>query len=233
MRVSIHPVFMIAAMVAGISKAEPAAPSVAEVRALPHDFSKWEKAISAFEKSDSVRPPPKNAVLFVGASTIVRWKSLAVDFPGVQVLNRGFGGNEIADTTHFADRIIFPYEPKMIFLRAGGNDIHRGRRVEEVFGDFKDFVRKVRERLPEVPIAYIAVSPSIARLNERETGDQLNTLIAGFIKRQKNLVFVDAGKITLDDHGQPRPELFVEDKLHFSEAGYKLLAEAVHPYLPK
>ena len=32
-------------------------------------------------------PPPKHAVLFVGASTIVRWKSLAEDFKGTVVLN--------------------------------------------------------------------------------------------------------------------------------------------------
>src|SRR5215471_18028626 len=95
--------------------------------AKPHDFAKWEKAVAAFEEKDKASPPPKGAVLFVGSSTIVRWKTLAEDFPEFQVINRGFGGNEIVDSTHFADRIIFPYEPKMIFLRAGGNDIHAGK----------------------------------------------------------------------------------------------------------
>ncbi len=39
--------------------------------------------------------------------------------------------------------------------------------------------------------------------------------------------------MVLGADGKPRPELFVADKLHFSDAGYKLLAERVRPYLPK
>lgn len=220
-------------LIAAFAVAEPVVSPVAPARKIPHDFGKWSKDIAAFERNDAKQAPPKHAVLFVGSSTIVRWKSLAADFPGTPVVNRGFGGNEIADTTHYADKIIFPYEPKMIFLRAGGNDLHRGRSPEEVFGDFKDFVAKVRERLPKVPIAYIAASPSIARWSEREAGAKLNSLIADHIKRRKNLVYVDSSRISLGADGQPRPELFVRDKLHFNEAGYKLLAEAVRPHLPK
>jgi lysophospholipase L1-like esterase len=132
-----------------------------------------------------------------------------------------------------ADKIIFPYDPKMIFLRAGGNDIHSGKSPENVFNDFKDFVAKVRSKFPTVPIAYIAQSPSPARWNEREAGDKLNKYVAEYIQSNKNLVFVDDAKISLDASGQVRPELFVEDRLHFNEAGYKLLAEAVRPHLPK
>ena len=231
-----HPLISLLAVLCGLAAsgvAEPVAAPAAPVLVAPHNFAKWEKDVAAFEKSDSLTPPPKNAVLFVGASTVVRWKSLADDFKGTVVLNRGFGGNQIADTTHFAERMIFPYEPKMIFLRAGGNDLHAGRSVDEVFGDFKDFVAKVRERLPEVPIAYIALSPSPSRWNEREAGDKLNRLIADYVKQHNRLLYVDDSKISLGADGQPRPELFVADRLHFNEEGYKLLAEAVRPYLPK
>ena len=43
--------------------------------------------------------------------------------------------------------------------------------------------------------------------------------------------FVDAYDISLTTDGRGRPELFVADKLHFNAHGYKLLAEAVRPYL--
>ena len=94
-----------------------------------HDFAKWEKDIAAFESKDQATAPPKGGIVFVGSSTIVRWKTLAQDFPGLQIINRGFGGNEIEDCTHFADRTIFPTSRKMIFLRAGGNDIHAGKKL--------------------------------------------------------------------------------------------------------
>ncbi len=200
---------------------------------IPHDFKRWEKNIAAFAKADADTPPPKNPVLFVGASSIVRWKSLVQDFPNTVILNRGFGGNEIVDSTYYADQMIFPYAPKMIFLRAGGNDIHMGHSPEQVCADFKAFVAKIRVKLPDVPIAYIALSPSIARWEEREKGDVLNALIADYIKTDKTLIFVDDSKISLGVDGQARPELFADDKLHFSEAGYRLMTEVVRPYLPK
>jgi hypothetical protein len=108
-----------------------------------HNFAKWEKAISAFEQSDATNPPPKGAIEFIGSSAVARWKSLAQDFPGQPVLNRGFGGSEIVDSPHFAPRVIFPYAPKMIFLRAGGNDLWAGKTSEQAFADFKDFAETV------------------------------------------------------------------------------------------
>src|SRR2546426_7541867 len=63
-----------------------------------HDFSKWEKEISAFEKTNRTNPPPKGGQVFIGSSTIRMWSTLAQDFPNHKVINRGFGGSEIVDS---------------------------------------------------------------------------------------------------------------------------------------
>jgi hypothetical protein len=34
---------------------------------------KWDPAIQKFEDQDKVSPPPQNGVVFIGASSIVRW----------------------------------------------------------------------------------------------------------------------------------------------------------------
>jgi lysophospholipase L1-like esterase len=186
---------------------------------------------AAFEAADRKNPPPKNALLFVGSSTIVRWKTLQQDFPNQPIINRGFGGNQIVDSTHFADRMIVPYQPRTIFLRAGGNDIHSGKTAEQVFEDFKGFVATVHGKLPKTEIVFIGLSPSIDRWNERAATVRLNSLIADYVKRTPRLAYIDAYDISLDAKGEPRPELFVEDKLHFSAEGYKLLTERVRPYI--
>jgi lysophospholipase L1-like esterase len=195
-------------------------------------FEKWEKEITAFEQADRSSPPPKGGLLFIGSSTIRLWKTLAQDFPNQSVINRGFGGSQIADSTHFAERIIFPYQPRMILLRAGGNDIHAGKSPELVFSDFRAFVIRVREKLPDVEIAYIALSPSIARWNEKEKGETLNRMIREYSREISGLKYIDSSSISLGSDGKPRPELFVADKLHFSPEGYKLLAASVGPHLP-
>ena len=73
--------------------------------------AKWEAEIQAFEATDRTTPPPERPILFLGSSSIRMWKTLAEDFPRQPVLNRGFGGSQIIDSTYLADRIATPYRP--------------------------------------------------------------------------------------------------------------------------
>src|ERR1051325_5230827 len=198
-----------------------------------HNFAKWEPEIAAFEKQDKTNSPPKDALLFTGSSTIRFWKTLAQDFPNHQVINRGFGGCEIVDVTHFADRIVFPYRPKMIFLRCGGNDLYGDKSAEQVFADYQEFVRVIQAKLPETEIVIIGLSPSIARWNQHEKEKELNELVKKYSESRSHLRYIEDYDIVLGPDGKPRPELFVSDKLHFSADGYKLLVERVRPFLPK
>jgi arylformamidase len=200
--------------------------------AKPHNFARWEKSIAAFEAADRVSPPPKGAVLFVGASTITLWKTLARDFPDHKVINRGFGGSEIVDTTHFAERIIFPYDPKMIVLRCGSNDIFNGKRPEDVLIDFKAFVSKIREKLPRTEIVFMSLNAIPSRWTQKEKDDAANKLIRTAIEKMANVRFLDISDMVLTADGKSRTELFGPDRLHFNKAGYKLLAERVRAILP-
>ncbi|MCX6910286.1 MAG: GDSL-type esterase/lipase family protein [Verrucomicrobia bacterium] len=130
---------------------------------------RWEKDILAFESADTKNPPPKDAILFIGSSSIKLWKTLAKDFPGHKVINRGFGGSQIADATRYADRIIIPCKPRLIVLGAGGNDIHGGKSPEQVADDFKAFVEKIRAALPDTRIAFYAITPAPVRAAELDT----------------------------------------------------------------
>src|SRR6267142_5167601 len=198
-----------------------------------HNFRKWEKEISAYEASDKTNPPPKGALLFFGSSTVRMWKSLPQDFPNAKVINRGFGGSQIVDSTHFAERVIFPYEPSKVFLRAGGNELWAGKSAEEVFGDFKEFVAKVHGKLPKTEIVFVSLSPSIARWKQADKEKAVNTMIEEFVKHNRGLKYIDTYPLPLGSDRQPRPELFLPDKLHFNAEGYKLLAECVRPFAKK
>ncbi len=198
----------------------------------PHDYAKWEKEIAAFEAADHSNPPPQGGILFTGSSTIRLWKTLSTDYPGLPVINRGFGGSEIVDATHFADRIIFPYKPKQIVLRAGGNDIHDGRLPSEVAADFADFVATVHARLPRTEILYIGVNATPSRWSENDKIQSLNKRIREMAVEMPFVGYIDAYDLALTPTGQARPELFVADRLHFNPDGYYHLTERVRPYLP-
>jgi lysophospholipase L1-like esterase len=182
---------------------------------------------------DRTNPPPQGGLLFIGSSTIRFWTTLANDFPGQSVINRGFGGSEILDATHFADRIVFPYKPKLIFLRAGGNDLWAGKTPEQVFQDYKDFVKTVHSRLPESQIVFISLSPSIKRWTQAEKEKAVNGMVEELVRENRNLKYIDTWSVPLDKDGTPKPELFRDDQLHFNAAGYRLLVERVRPFVPK
>jgi lysophospholipase L1-like esterase len=198
-----------------------------------HNFTQWEKEISAFEAKDATNPPPQHAILFIGSSTIRFWTTLAQDFPGEPVINRGFGGSEILDSTHFADRIVFPYAPKAIFFRAGGNDIDAGESPEAIFADFKDFVATVHAKLPDTDIYFISWSATITRWKNRDKEKILNDSVKELAARTPHLKYIETGDLVLGADGKPRPELFRADGIHLNAAGYKLLIERVRPYVTK
>lgn len=197
------------------------------------NHARWENEIAAFERTDAIAPPPQGALLFIGSSNIRLWTTLAEDFPQHQVINRGFGGSEIADATHFAPRIIFPYAPRAIYLRSGINDLWHGKSVEEVFADFKEFVGTVQAALPDTDIIFVSISPSISRWKQADMTKTFNGLVADFIKGKNNLRYIETYDMVLGPDGTPRPGIFVEDQLHFNAEGYKLLADRVRPDLER
>jgi lysophospholipase L1-like esterase len=194
---------------------------------------RWEKEIAAYEAADKVNPPSQGAVLFVGASGIRLWKSLPQDFPGEKVINRGFGGSEMADSVYYADRIVIPYKPRLIVIQAGGNDINNGKSPEQVLADFRAFVEKVRARLPGVRIAYLGMNPSPSRWAQREKQQRGNQLIKEYVVTGKNLDFIEFWDVLLGPDGKPREDLFIQDRLHNNAAGYKIRADVVRPHLKR
>ncbi len=200
-----------------------------QARATDTNSVKWEKDIAAFEASDKTNPPPKGAILFVGSSSIRFWKTLAQDFPDKQVINRGFGGSEISDSIAFADRIIFPYQPRMVVLYAGNNDIALGKSPERVIADFKKFLKLMHTRLPKARIAYISIHPNMSRWHLRDKSQAVNQAISE--TKDKRFTFINVWPAMLGEDGKPRPELYMPDNLHLNAKGYELWTSIVKPYL--
>ena len=195
-----------------------------------HDSSRWEKDIRAFEASDLTNRPPAGCILFVGSSSIRLWKSLAADFPGLPVVNRGFGGSQLADAVNFADRIILPYRPRQVVIYAGGNDLNAGKDPDLVYGDFVALARRIRAELPRTRIAYIASAPNPARWAQVEKVKRLNQLVEAYCRRQ-GMDFINVFPLMLGPDGLPKPDIFVADRLHMNEKGYAIWKEAVAPHL--
>jgi lysophospholipase L1-like esterase len=192
---------------------------------------KWAAAIDKFTQADATNPPPRDAVVFIGSSSIVRWTTLAQDFPAVTVINRGFGGSELEDSAHYVDRIVSPYQPRIVVLYAGENDLNAGKTPEKVLFDFKHFVASIHKALPDARVVFIAIKPSPSRWKIKEQVVRANALIAAECARDQRLAFADIYTPMLDAKGEPRPELFVKDMLHMNAAGYAVWRPVIAPLL--
>ena len=195
------------------------------------NHAQWNAAIEAFEASDRANPPPQGAVLFIGSSSIEHWKSVAADFPEVRVINRGFGGSELGDSTYFADRIVKPYHPRAIVLYAGDNDLYDGHTPLQVRDAFSAFVSKVRLFDPDVPIAFVSIKPSMARKALLPKIKQANELVHEYAATQKNVAYIDVLTPMLGADGQPQPKWFIEDGLHMNRMGYALWIDMLKPWV--
>lgn len=202
-----------------------------EVRAQDPDPRRFADQIAAFAESDREDPPPEGAVLFVGSSSIRMWEQLDTDFPGATVVNRGFGGSHFSDLLHYLDELVLQYEPRLIFVYEGDNDVAAGKSARRVFEDFRTFVERVRSELPETHIGFVAVKPSPSRWEIADTMRAVNERIRSFTLWRPNLEFVDVFDPMLGNDGRPRSEIFLDDDLHMNRAGYRLWAKIVRPYV--
>ena len=207
------------------------APSWSGAQQADTSYRQWEGDIRAFEQSDSAEKPPVKGVLFVGSSSIRMWETLAHDFADLPVLNRGFGGSELHDVVHYANRIILPYKPRVIVVYAGDNDLANGRQPEQVAADFRRLTRTVHRALPRTRIVFVSVKPSPSRWNLIDKMRRTNALVRRYVKTDRRLAYADVFTPMLAADGRPRRELFRDDSLHMTPAGYELWTSVIRPYL--
>lgn len=209
----------------------PAAPTSVTTPTTPPTEAPFAKEIAAFVATDRIHPPPTNAILFIGSSSIRLWTNLAADFPRHTVINRGFGGSQIIDSVRYFDQIVLPYRPRLIVLYAGGNDINAKKSPERVFDDFRAFAAKVRNQLPDTRLAYISIAPNPARWAQIEQVRDANRRIESFIRADAKMRFIDTHTQMLGPDGSPKPDIYVADRLHMNDRGYRIWTQVVAPYL--
>jgi len=192
---------------------------------------RWQKEILGFGKLDAQKALPEHPIVFTGSSSIRRWLTLEADFPGLPVMNRGFGGSEVFDSFNYAHLTVIKYKPRLVVMYAGGNDINGGKTPQRVFADFKAFVAKVHAALPECRICYISNAPNPSRWKLIDKMIEASRLVEEYTKTDKRLQFINVYPHMLGADGRPKPDIFVSDGLHMNAKGYAIWKEVVGPYL--
>ncbi|HRI21968.1 MAG TPA: SGNH/GDSL hydrolase family protein [Panacibacter sp.] len=192
----------------------------------------WDE-IQAFKKQDKIKPPPKNAILFVGSSSFRMWTDVQEAFPGYTIINRGFGGSSLPDVIRYMDDIIIPYKPKQIVIYCGDNDLAANDTVtaQTVADRFKTLITGIRKKLGNVPVAYVSIKPSPSRAMLIPKAMMANQLIENYLKHKNKTAFIDVYHAMVTPDNKPMPDIFKEDNLHMNAKGYAIWQKVIQPYL--
>ena len=191
----------------------------------------FESEVTALEARLSQSPISSSPVVFYGSSSIRLWKSLQQDFSGYAVLNCGFGGSRLTDCVRYANRLVLPRKPSALVIYAGDNDLAGGAPPERVLQSFKQLFAIFRTYSPSIPIAFVSVKPSPARMIFLPSILKLNQLVEDFLKTQPETEYIDVCSDMLGQDRKPIQSLFVSDQIHLSPAGYQILRKEIGEFL--
>jgi lysophospholipase L1-like esterase len=189
--------------------------------------------IVAFKKLDSTQPVPPHPILFVGSSSLRMWPNLPDCFPDFPVINRGFGGSCLIDLIRYSYDVILPYQPRQVLIYCGENDLASSDTLtaSEVVKRFETLFGMIRLNLPDADIRFISIKPSPVRKHLIPKVSEANRDIRAFLKKQKKAGFIDVYSAMVDSAGNPREELFIDDRLHMNQEGYAIWKRIIKPYL--
>jgi hypothetical protein len=220
-------VFTLVAMTAAACRAQAPATAPAEKQT---GSQKWEADIAKFEAADRKNMPAAGGIVFVGSSTIRGW-DVKKWFPDLPAIQRGFGGSEMDDAVYFVKRIVTKYNPRLVVLYEGDNDIHAGKSPQQVLEDLDRFATALHADVPQAKLIVIAIKPSGSRWEKNPKMRQANDLFREYAGKNNWINVIDMGPDMLGPDGKPNDELFKADRLHLNDAGYKLWSEKLRPLL--
>ena len=185
--------------------------------------------IEQFIDWDNKNTFAKNGLLFVGSSSIRLWPTNKY-FSG-NIINRGFGGSHLSDIVFYFYEIISKYQPRMIFIYAGDNDIADKKSPIMLLDDFKKFTGLVNDKIDECSIVFISIKPSPSRWKYWEKMKKANSLIKAYAKNNEKVFYIDTASPMIGKNGKPKSDLFVKDSLHLNSNGYDLWSSEVNSFL--
>jgi hypothetical protein len=93
-------------------------------------------------------------------------------------------------------------------IYAGDNDLAAGTAPEKAFQSFKQLFAIFRTSYPSIPIAFVSVKPSPARMVFFESILRFNRMVEEFLKTQPETEYIDVCSDMLVQDHKPIQSLF-------------------------
>jgi hypothetical protein len=83
---------------------------------LAQDPTRFQSEVDHLQNKEFTIDDSKETIVFTGSSSVRMWDNVEEEFPGVNVLNTGFGGSQFSDLIYYREELIFKHNPDKIFI---------------------------------------------------------------------------------------------------------------------
>ncbi len=169
-------------------------------------------------------------IVFYGPSNITLWYSLEKDMLPYAAQNHGMGGCTDVDLMHYADRLLYPYVPKVVFFQTGSNDLAEGMTPEQILENKKKMYGEFLEKLPETELVVMSGLPLPGRQQFWPDTDRTNQFLKEMCETHPRLHFMDSTDVMFAAEGDAdckapdgryfRRDYFRIDQIHLNVEGH-------------
>ena len=185
---------------------------------------------SIHQQADQL-PGHRPTLVLTGSSSIRLWHDAAEAFPQFDVINAGFGGSCYADLWALRDTLLFAFEPDVVIVYEGDNDLSDGLPQSEILNSANALFADLAQRLPDTKIVVLAPKPSLARRHLAENCRQLSEALRTVVLKHE-FAFVNFWDAMHLADGTLDARLFVSDGLHLNQKGYDTWVATLRRELP-
>ena len=159
------------------------------------------------------------------------WQKL---FPGINLVNRGIGGDTTLGLLNRIDQVIALRPPK-IFLMIGTNDLCFNRSIADTLKNYDEILRRLHTSLPETKIYIESVLPfndQIFPSHYLRSNENIKTLNVGIrqLAEKHHDPYLDLVPYFSDADGR-LPAEYTIDGLHLNADGYAIWKEHIKEFV--
>ena len=150
------------------------------------------------------------------------------------ILNAGYGGDQVQHLLWRAKNgELDGYKTKLVMLMIGTNNCH-GQKPEDIAAGTREVIKVILEKQPQAKILYLPIFPRGPSFDNKAyvQARSVNEILEKADLGPDVIRFSFADKL-VDANGVTRPELFDQERLHLTDAGYVIWRKAVEPFFKK
>ncbi len=167
-------------------------------------------------------------VVFFGDS-MAYYTDWGRSYPDVTLCNLGYRG----DTVHGLLKrtgMVRALAPRKVFLLIGGNNMKYRRYAKTLDAGYRSLAADLREKCPEASLYMVSILPTRAPYPVESEAIRAQNRRLQALAEELDLTYVDAHTPLLDEGGE-LALAWSRDGVHLSDAGARVLTDALAPYV--